>query len=118
MFILEAEVEMYIVLQKKGTKEVYVLKGSPLRGGQEDPSDPNNKPISEIKQKFESLIVSWKKAMEKTEFIVKYVNHWYDDANNDSYILMEYCPGGDLRKEILKRKNQNKKFTEEVFNIY
>jgi serine/threonine protein kinase len=82
-----------------------------LRAGQEDLSNPNNRPICEIKQKFESLIKSWKKAMEKTEFIVKYINHLYDDVNNDSYILMEYCPGGNLRKEILKKKNENKKFS-------
>jgi serine/threonine protein kinase len=86
-----------------------------LRAGHEDPSNANIKPISEIKEKFESLIVSWKKAMQKTEFIVKYVNHWYDDVRNNSFILMEYCPGGDLRNEILKRKNINEKFREEVF---
>jgi serine/threonine protein kinase len=89
-----------------------------LRAAEEDPSNLDNNPISEIKEKFENLIVSWKKAMEKTEFIVKYVNHWYDDVKNDIYILMEYCPGGDLRDEILKRKNQNKKITEEVCFYY
>jgi hypothetical protein len=91
-----------------------------LCAGRENSSDPNNKPIFEIKRQFENLMVLWKKAMSKTELIVKYINHWYDDVNNDCYIPMEYCRGGggDLRNEILKRKNENKKFTEEVFNIY
>jgi serine/threonine protein kinase len=82
---------------------------------EEDPEHPANKPSGEVKEKFESLMVSWKKAMEKTEFIVKYINHWYDDARKYCYIVMEHCPGGDLRKEILKRKKENKKFSEEVY---
>jgi hypothetical protein len=45
---------------------------------------------------------------------VKYINHWYDDALKYSYIQMEYCFKGDLAKEILKRKDENKIFTEEV----
>jgi hypothetical protein len=61
--------EVYGVTEKNKDK-VYVLKGSPLSVTQEDPEDPANKPTGEIKQKFENLIVSWKKAMEKTEFIV------------------------------------------------
>jgi serine/threonine protein kinase len=59
----------------------------------------------------------WKAAMAKSEYIVKYINHWYDDINEYSYILMEYCSGGDLAKEIQKKINGNIKFTEQVYLI-
>jgi serine/threonine protein kinase len=53
--------------------------------------------------------------MNISDCVVKYINHWYDDTQGYSYILMEYCPGGSLADEILKRKRENRKFSEEVF---
>jgi serine/threonine protein kinase len=59
-----------------------------------------------------------KKTQEKTNCIVEYLNHWYDDIEEYNYILMEYCPEGDLSNKISKRIKENKKFSEEVyFNI-
>jgi serine/threonine protein kinase len=71
--------------------------------------------ISEKKKRLEEFVEKWKEAMKKSENIVKYIDHWYDEKGEYSYILMEYCAKGDLCVEILKRKNENKKFTQEVF---
>jgi serine/threonine protein kinase len=67
------------------------------------------------KQKLEEFVAVWKVVMAKSENIVKYIRHWYDDVNEYSYILMEYCAGGDLAKEIEKRINEKKPFTQQVY---
>jgi serine/threonine protein kinase len=46
------------------------------------------------------LVAVWKVATAKSENIVKYIEHWYDDVNEYSYIMMEYCAGGDFPQEI------------------
>jgi serine/threonine protein kinase len=67
------------------------------------------------KQEFEKLIAVWKGAMNKSERIVKYIDHWYDDVNQYSYVVMEYCAGGDLGEKIKKKINENGRFTKQVY---
>jgi hypothetical protein len=101
-------------VKKEFSGEPFVLKCSAIP---EDPPKPQNnqsKPIIPYKQRFEEVIACWKKAMNMSDYIVKYINHWYDDIQSYSYILMEYCPRGSLADEISKRKEENKKFSEKV----
>jgi serine/threonine protein kinase len=46
---------------------------------------------------------------------VYYYDHWYEEKEGYVYILMEYCPNGDLSQLIVKMIKENKKFTEKVF---
>jgi serine/threonine protein kinase len=110
--------DVYRVEDEK-TKKIFIIKGSVLV----TPPDPTvdktttseKKREKKVKkQKFEELVGKWKEAMKKTENIVRYIDHWYDKEEIYSYIQMEYCPKGDLSVEISKRKNENKKFSEEV----
>jgi serine/threonine protein kinase len=77
--------------------------------------------IEKNKQKLEGLIASWKAAMPNSENILEYIEHWYDADDADveySYILMEYCPGGDLSKKIIDVEKNCKKFIEKVYYIF
>jgi serine/threonine protein kinase len=102
------------------------LKGSTLASGSAVPNVKESeeeirkrrKEIEGKKQKLEELIAVWKAAMVKSENIVQYVDHWYDDVNEYSYIVMEYCSGGDLAQEIQKRIDQNVIFNQEVCKCY
>jgi serine/threonine protein kinase len=80
--------------------------------------EEKKKEIEEKKQKLEELVVVWKAAMAKSEYIVKYIDHWYDDNNQYSYIMMEYCSGGDLAQEIQKRIKEKRQFSQEVYKYY
>jgi serine/threonine protein kinase len=110
-------------VKEETTGNDYILKRSyisrPNDSTNDNESDEKQKESEEYnkqKQKYEELISKWKKAQEKTEYIVKYINHWYDsDDKNYSYIEMEYCAKGDLANEITKRIKENKKFSEEVY---
>jgi serine/threonine protein kinase len=84
----------------------------------EEQIENRNKELDEKKQKLEELVVVWKVAMAKSENIVKYIDHWYDDVNEYSYIVMEYCAGGDLVQEIQKRIDENVRFTQHVYRYY
>jgi serine/threonine protein kinase len=75
------------------------------------------KEIEEKKQKLEELITLWKAAMSKSDYIVKHVDHWYDDDNEYAYVVMTYCGGGDFSQEIQKRIDEKRKFTQEVWLI-
>jgi serine/threonine protein kinase len=98
------------------------LKGSALTSGSGDPNEKESeeeiekrkREIEEKKQKLEELVAVWKATMTKSENIVKYIDHWYDDVNEYSYVLMEYCAGGDLAQEIEKRINKNSQFSQQV----
>jgi serine/threonine protein kinase len=98
------------------------LKGSALASGSADPNvkeseediEKRKREIEEKKQKFEELVTMWKTAMAKSENIVKYIDHWYDDVNEYSYVVMEYCSGGNLAQEIQKKIDQNLKFSQQV----
>jgi serine/threonine protein kinase len=68
--------------------------------------------------KLEEFIGSWKDAMKKSEYVVKYIDHWYDDAKEYSYILMEYCSKGDLSFVISNRIKKGDNFSEEVFFLF
>jgi serine/threonine protein kinase len=70
------------------------------------------------KQKLEEWVVVWKAAMDKSENIVKYIHHWYDDAKEYSYVVLEYCGGGDLGQEIEKRINEKIQFSQQVYRYY
>jgi serine/threonine protein kinase len=113
--------EVYLA-QDEDSKQFFILKGSPLATSFPNPSDKESeedieerkKKISEKKQKLEELIVVWKAAMAKSEHIVKYINLWYDDVNEYSYIVMEYCAGGDLAQEIQKRIKEKRQFSQQV----
>jgi serine/threonine protein kinase len=121
IFTRRGDSEVYKV-QHKETKKFFILKGSstaPVAGESADlnsteGTSKKKKEIEEKKKKFENLIVAWKTAMAKSEYIVKYINHWYDDVQEYSYILMEYCEGGDLGQEIQKRIEEKKQFTQQV----
>lgn len=79
---------------------------------------PGSEKDSEKKEhEFEEIIICWKNAMKKCDYIMKYIDHWYknDEGKIWIYVVVEYCPGGKLAEEIFKRKKENKKFTEEVF---
>jgi serine/threonine protein kinase len=105
---------------------LFILKGSALASDSAPPNfkeseeeiEKRKKEIDEKKQKLEELVVVWKAAMAKSENIVKYINHWYDDVNEYSYIVMEYCAGGDLVQEIQKRIGENLKFSQQVYRYY
>jgi serine/threonine protein kinase len=56
--------------------------------------------------------------MTKSEYIVKYIDHWFDDDNEYLYVVIEYCAGGDLNQEIVKKIDENLKFTEQVYDYY
>jgi serine/threonine protein kinase len=109
-------------VEKDGTKEQFILKTTAILPNPKDSviikSDNSiferKKEIEEKKRKFEELLLSWKLAMMKSENIVKLVSHWYDDADEYSFIVMEYCPGGDLAEEIQQRIKDHRKFTEKV----
>jgi serine/threonine protein kinase len=75
------------------------------------------KEIEEKKKKLEELVAVWKAAMAKSEYIVKYIDHWYDDVSEYSYVVMEYGEGGDLGQEIQKRIKENRKFSQEVCSL-
>jgi serine/threonine protein kinase len=60
------------------------------------------KEIDEKKKKLEELVAVWKAAMAKSEYILKYINHWHNDIDEYSYVVMEYGEGGDLSQEIQK----------------
>jgi serine/threonine protein kinase len=107
-------------VEEEKTKQIFIIKGSVIVPPVDSTIDKiiiSEKEEEEKKikkQMFEELIGKWKEAMKRTENIVKYIDHWYDKEEIYSYIQMEYCPNGDLAMEILKRKNENKKFTEQV----
>jgi hypothetical protein len=52
--------------------------------------------------------------MEKSEYFVKYVDHWYDDNNEYLYVMTEFYAGENLTQQIQKKIDKNRKFTEEV----
>jgi serine/threonine protein kinase len=113
------------MVQHKENKDFFILKGSSIAPIADDYVEVNSgeaaskrkKEIDEKKQKLEELVVVWKAAMGKSEYIVKYIDHWYDDVNEYSYIVMEYCEGGDLSKEIQKRIREKKQFTQQVCSL-
>jgi serine/threonine protein kinase len=114
--------DVYRVEEEK-IKKLFIIKGNTIIPPPDPTNDkkitPNKEEEKKIKkQKFEELVGKWKEAMKKTENIVKYIDHWYDKDEIYSYIQMEYCPNGDLSMEISKRKNENKKFSEEVFLLF
>jgi serine/threonine protein kinase len=88
------------VVKEKETKSLFVIKQIPT-------------PADFDKQRFEDVTSGWKKSLKKTENIVYYYNHWYEEKY--LYILMEYCPNGDLSQLILKKIKDKMKFTEKVF---
>jgi serine/threonine protein kinase len=112
--------------EDEDSKELFILKGSALVSSSTIPNDKESvediqerkKEIEEKKQKLEELVAVWKVAMAKSEYIVKYTDHWYDDNNQYSYILMEYCGGGDLAQEIQKRIKEKRQFSQEVYRYY
>jgi serine/threonine protein kinase len=113
--------DVYLV-EEKESKKHFVLKGTSIvhRSILSDHNNNDSQKTTEKeefikkKEKFEELINSWKKANKKTEYIVKCIDHWYDEKSEYIYILMEYCSGGDLAIKILKKTKENEKFTEDV----
>jgi serine/threonine protein kinase len=65
------------------------------------------------RQRFEENITSWKKCNHESNFIVSFIEHFYE--NDNLFIIMEYCSGGDLKKMIEKMISDGKNFSEEVF---
>jgi serine/threonine protein kinase len=116
---------VYLSIQNS-TKKRFILKVSAIISTlnislDEDTSESigeRKKEILEKKQKFEKLILQRKAAMEKSENVVIYVDHWYSKDDKYSYVVMEYCSGGDLAQEIKKKIKENKKFTEQVYYYY
>jgi serine/threonine protein kinase len=109
-------------VEEEKTKKEYIVKGStiiPPPDPRVDKTTTSEKEEEKKKKKemFEELIRKWKEVMKKTENIAKYIDHWYDKEEEYSYIQMEYCGKGDLSVEILKRKEENKKFSEIVFLV-
>jgi serine/threonine protein kinase len=112
--------------QDEDSKELFILKGSALDSGSAVPNgkeseeqiEKKKKEIDVKKQKLEELVAVWKTAMAKSEYIVKYIDHWYDDVNKYSYVVMEYCAGGDLAQQIQKRIEENKQFSQQVYRNY
>jgi serine/threonine protein kinase len=102
------------------------LKGSALASGSavphakksEEEMENRKKELEEKKQKLEELVAVWKAAMAKSENVVKCIDHWYDDVSEYSYIVMEYCAGGDLAQEIQKRIKEKKQFTQQVYFFF
>jgi serine/threonine protein kinase len=109
-------------VEENQTKELLILKCSAIIPGAKTQSNnetekqvlKRKKEIEEKKKKLEELIKSWKAAMIKSENVVKYIDHWYDDADEYSHIIMEYCSGGDLAEEIKKRIEKKKNFSLKV----
>jgi serine/threonine protein kinase len=56
--------------------------------------------------------------MKKSEYVVKYVDHWYDDNHEYCYVVTEYCAGGNLAQQIQKKIEENGKFVEVVCGYY
>jgi serine/threonine protein kinase len=122
----EGGVNIYVV-QEKDTKEVFILKIICIVPTCDDSFDKNStdaavskrkKEMIEKKQKLEELILVWKTVIEKSENVVKYIDHWYGDDDEYLFIVTEYCTGGDLAQEIEKRIKEKRKFSEEVNNYY
>jgi serine/threonine protein kinase len=72
------------------------------------------------KKRLDEVTLGWKNALKKTENIVLYYEHWYEEKKgkkkNDeyAYVVMEYCAGGDLAEKIKKTNEEKRKFTEKV----
>jgi serine/threonine protein kinase len=112
--------------EHEDSKELLILKGSILALCSSNPNvkesfeeiEERKKEVEEKKQKLEELIAVWKVAMTKSEYIVKYTDHWYDNDSQYSYVVMEYCAGGDLAQEIQKRIKEKRQFSQEVYRYY
>jgi hypothetical protein len=81
------DVVKFYQVQHKETKEFFILRRYPIvliahkssDLNSVDPTFNRSKEIEEKIQKFEEFVEEWKAAMAKSEYIGKYIDHWYDD---------------------------------------
>jgi serine/threonine protein kinase len=52
--------------------------------------------------------------MANSEYIAKYIDHWFDDNNEYCFVVSEYCTGGNLAEEIKKRIEEERQFIQQV----
>lgn len=49
----------------------------------------------------------------KSPLVVQYIES-YMNANDSVYMVIEYCPKGDVKDEMIKRFSERRRFTEDV----
>ena len=91
-------------VQKKNTKELYVIKQIPL-------NCLSQREIDEVRQEAKIL------SSINSDYVVKYYDSF--EENNKINIVMEYCDEGDLNDFILNKRKENKLLEESlIWNLF